>query len=33
MLEKRNSTNTYQAPKYFAFKGELLTDLRTKLGK
>ena len=31
--EKRNSKDAYQGPKYFTFKGELLTDLRTKLGK
>lgn len=31
--EKRTPTNTYQGPKYFTFNGELLTDLRTKLGK
>ena len=30
---KRNSKDAYQGPKYFTFKGELLTDLRTKLGK
>ena len=31
--EKRNSKGAYQGPKYFTFKGELLTDLRTKLEK
>ena len=31
--EKRNSKDAYQGPKYFTFKGVLLTDLRTKLGK
>ena len=31
--EKRNSKDAYQGPKYFTFKGELLTDRRTKLGK
>ena len=31
--EKRTPTNAYQGPKYFTFKGELLTDLRAKLGK
>ena len=31
--EKRIPTNAYQGPKYFTFKGELLTDLRAKLGK
>ena len=31
--EKRNSKDAYQGPKYFMFKGELLTDLRAKLGK
>ena len=31
--EKRNSKDAYQGPKYFTFKGELLTDLRAKLGK
>ena len=31
--EKRNSKDAYQGPKYFTFKGELLTDLREKLGK
>ena len=30
--EKRNSKGAYQGPKYFTFKGELLTDLRAKLG-
>ena len=30
---KRNTKDAYQGPKYFTFKGELLTDLRTKLGK
>ena len=31
--EKRNAKDAYQGPKYFTFKGELLTDLRAKLGK
>ena len=31
--EKRNSKDAYQGPKYFTFKGELLADLRAKLGK
>ena len=31
--EKRNSKDAYQGPKYFTFKGERLTDLRTKLYK
>lgn len=31
--ERRNSKDAYQGPKYFTFKGELLTDLRAKLGK
>ena len=31
--EKRNSKDAYQGPKYFTFKGERLTDLRTKLEK
>ena len=31
--EKRNSKDAYQGPKYFTFKGELLTDIRAKLGK
>ena len=31
--EKRNSKDAYQGPKYFMFKGELLTDLRARLGK
>ena len=31
--EKRNSKDAYQGPKYFMFNGELLTDLRAKLGK
>lgn len=30
--EKRNSKDAYQGPKYFMFKGELLTDLRAKQG-
>lgn len=30
--EKRNSKDTYQGPKYFMFKGDLLTDLRARLG-
>ena len=32
-LKKRSPTNVYQGPKYFTFKGELLTDLRAKLGR
>ena len=31
--EKRNLKDAYQGPKYFTFKGELLTDLRVKLGR
>ena len=31
--EKRNSKGAYQGPKYFTFKGALLTDLRAKFGK
>ena len=31
--EKRNSKDAYQGPKYFTFKGDLLADLRAKLGR
>ena len=31
--ERRNAKDAYQGPKYFTFKGELLTDLREKFGK
>ena len=30
--EKRNSKDAYQGPKYFTFNGELLTELRAKIG-
>lgn len=32
-VEKRNASGAYQGAKYFAYKGEILDDLRTKLEK
>lgn len=31
--ENRTPTDAYQGPKFFTFNGELLTDLRAKLGR
>ena len=29
--DKRNTSGAYQGAKYFAYKGEILDDLRTKI--
>lgn len=31
--DKRNTSGAYQGAKYFAYKGEILDDLRTKIEK
>ena len=31
--DKRNTSGAYQGSKYFAYKGEILDDLRTKIEK